>query len=70
MWNEALIQNSADSDQKLDLDPVPYYAVVWESHLYAISTKITIQNTLYIAWSLLSVNNICDLLRNTWRKTE
>lgn len=32
--------------------------------------KGAMQNTLHITWGLLTVNNICDLLRNAWRTTE
>ena len=34
IWNEALIQNSAGSDQKLAYDLVPNCVVVWERALY------------------------------------
>ena len=33
------------------------------------STRYNTQNTFYITWYLLNVNNICDLLRNALRAT-
>ena len=41
-----------------------------KSPLHVSTTQDTTGNTLYITWCLLNVNNICDLLTNTWRTTE
>ena len=38
--------------------------------LYVTSAQVTTQNTLYIIWCLLNVNNICDLLRIAWSTTK
>ena len=38
--------------------------------LYVISVQDTTQNTLYIIWCLVNINNTCDLVRNIRRTTQ
>ena len=64
-----LMQHSkVDKFRKREKKFVLYFVTVQQCPWYVTLAQSTLLDRLYIIWSLLDFNNICDLLRMKWRE--